>query len=56
LQQTQQHWAEAAQWFIKAVIAFISQNDTHNVGRVVSDYINLLQQSDDHYHEEIRQR
>jgi tetratricopeptide (TPR) repeat protein len=56
LQQTQQHWVEAAQWFIKAAIAFISQNDTHNVGRVVSEYINLLQQSDDHYHEEIRQR
>jgi hypothetical protein len=56
LKQSQQYWIIAAQWFIKAVIAFVKTNDLHKASTVSKWYVDLLQQSDDHYHEEIRQR
>ena len=54
LKETQQHWIEAAQWFIKAAVAFISVNDGHLTARVAKNYVDLLQQSDELYQDELK--
>lgn len=52
LYQLQQRWIGAAQWFIKAAVGFIKTNDKHSIANVTKDYIGLLQQSDEQYHDE----
>jgi len=55
LAELQQHWVVAAHWFIKAIVGFDKCNDSRLVAHVVKIFIELLQQSDAHTQDEIKQ-